>query len=258
MELLDWSEENPLYEDKLELKKRQVSALKQVNHVVITSYARARIFSEINKYPIEHISVLPVVPRRREVKVRSKYFREKYDIGDDKTIVIYSGNFRPWAQCIEIIESMNLWPPDTVLIMHTWNKAVLDDDYCQQMFIRAKKFPVFFSTDYLSYEELSIALSSADIGLLYYEEIDDNFTEICFSSNKMSEYLASGLPVICSPFPSLKEFVEGNQIGVAVGFHEIGDSIKIIKSNYIIYSDQVRKCCEKHFIFDKYYKEVFG
>ena len=256
MELLDWAPENPLYTGKLELKQRQFEALQQVKHVVITSFNRAKIFAKINQFFPENISVLPVVPRKRK-KQSSSYFRDKFKIGHDNTLVIYAGNFMPWAQCLEIIESMSSWPKNAVLVMHTWNKGSLSLDYFQRMVEAAKFLPVYFSADYLRYDELGVALSSADIGLFYYQDIDDNFTEICFSSNKMGEYLASGLPLICSPHKSLKEFVDKHKIGFAVNFAEIGNAIKDISADKKRYNENVKTCCEEYFVFDKYFNQAF-
>ena len=257
MELLDWAPENPLYTDKLELKRRQFEALRRVERVVITSYNRARIFAEINQFPPDRISVLPVVPRKRDIQKPSVYFRDKFSIGSDKTLVIYTGNLMPWAQCLEIIESMKNWPPGAVLVMHTWNKGSLSTEYFQKLQRAAEKRPVYFSSDYLRYDEMQQALTSADIGLLYYQDIDDNFTEIFLSSNKMAEYLAAGLPLVCSPHESLKDFVDRNGIGFAVDFDGIGGAIETIAANRGRYSENVKVCCEKYFIFDKYFKEAF-
>ena len=257
MELLDWSENNPLYDDKLELKKRQVKALSNVDKVIITSYNRAKIFSDINSYPINDIFVLPVVPRKRIINKKSNYFRKKFQICDNTKIVLYSGNFVDWAQCKEIIESMKNWPNNVVLVMHTWNKMALESEYFKEMNQAAKNYPVFFSSDFLNYKDMGEALSSADIGIFYYKEIDDNFTEICFSSNKMGEYLASGLPIICSPFPSLIKFVEKNEIGFSVSHNDIGQSINNICVNIDKYKKNVEKCVRQFLVFDTYYNDAF-
>lgn len=257
MELLDWSPENPLYSDKLELKQRQFNALKKVKHVAITSFKRARIFAKINQFSEEYISVLPVVPRARKITNRSNYFRNKFNISENKKIVLYSGNFMPWAQCLEIIESVKNWPQNAELVMHTWNKDALDTDYFKKMKQSADGLPVHFSSEYLVYEELCSALSSADIGLLYYAEIDDNFTEICFSSNKMGEYLASGLPIICSPFQSLKEFVNEHEVGFSVPIKETGNAVGEILKDLEFYRKKVKKCCDEYFVFDRYYENAF-
>lgn len=258
MELLDWSEEHPLYEDKIPLKKLEHRALNSVARVVITSHKRAHVFSEINNYPLENIFVLPVVPRKVAFTARTSFFRDMFAIAEDKVIVIYSGNFMPWAQCLEIIESMVAWPEEAVLVMHTWNEQALHSEYFRRMQATAQGRPVYFSSRYLPYSDLAHTLSSADVGLLYYEAIDANFTEIMFSSNKFGEYMAAGLPIICSPFPSLTEFVEKHNIGRAVSVENIGYALCDIIARLETHRTNVSKCRDAYFNFDRYFMETFS
>jgi glycosyltransferase involved in cell wall biosynthesis len=257
MELLDWSANNNLYFKKSKLKILQFEALKKVSHVFITSYNRANIFSKINNFQSSEISVLPVVPLKKIV-TPSSYFIDKFAISEDKHIILYSGNFMPWAQCLEIIKSFDsTWPPNCVLIMHTWNSDSLLGNYFSEMKECAKGKQVFFSSGYLNSGEYSNAIAAAKIGLLFYQNIDSNFNEILLSSNKMSDYVSVGLPIICSPFPSLVDFVNDNSIGFAVDFNEIGNSISKIISNYDDYRSAVLKCSSDYFQFEKYYFEAF-
>jgi len=258
MELLDWSKENPLYKNKLTLKKLEFEAIKSTTHVMITSPDRARIFCDINQFPKERISVLPIFPLHQESRTRTRYFRDKFSISDQCQIIIYSGNFMPWAMCLEIIKSMDTWPKNTVLVMHTWNKYALSSNYFRKMQNAAKNRPVFFSSDFICYDDLAPALSSADVGLLFYESLDANFTEILFSSNKMAEYVAAGIPVICSSFPSLRCFVEEHGIGRSVDFFEIGDALSQIQSENEKYRQNVDQCRRKYFEFEPYFYKAFS
>lgn len=258
MELLDWSEENPLYRNKLTLKNLEFDAIKSATHVMITSPERARIFSEINNFPKNQISVLPILPLHQSSIKKTRFFREKFSIADDCMVVIYSGNFMPWAMCLEIIKSMDTWPRDTVLVMHTWNKNTLSSEYFQEMKKAAENHRVFFSSDFLCHDDLAPALSSADVGLLFYESLDANFTEILFSSNKMAEYIAAGIPVICSPFPSLQSFVEEHGIGKSADFPEIGDVLLLIQSEKEKYRQNVDLCRRNYFEFEPYFYRSFS
>lgn len=258
MELLDWGSDNPLYRDKLELKLWQYAALRHVDHVMITSPERARIFAKINKFDQQRISALPVVPLKRAEGEKSRFFREKFTLANEQFVVVYAGNFMPWAQCVEIINSMKTWPDNAVLVMHTWNRQALSSKYFSEMQAAARGLPVYFSTEYLLHDSLVTALTSADAGLLFYEGIDPNFSEICFSSNKMGEYVAAGLPVIASPLPSLKHFVEQQGIGKAVPIVEIGDALRELSENINIYRQNVKKCAETVFSFEEHFSVAWA
>jgi glycosyltransferase involved in cell wall biosynthesis len=258
MELLDWSKENLVYRNKLFLKNLEFEAIKSISHAMITSPDRARLFCEINHFPKEKVSSLPVVPLRQETGVRTRYFRDKFSIPDDYLLVIYSGNFVSWAMCLEIIGSMDSWPENAVLVMHTWNKSALSGDYFKKMEKTAENRRVFFSSDFLCHTDLAPALSSADVGLLFYEALDANFTEILFSSNKMAEYLAAGIPVICSSFPSLRSFVDDFGIGKSVEINEIGDALSQICPEMEKYRQNVDLCRHEHFEFEPYFYTAFS
>ncbi|MBF0510806.1 MAG: hypothetical protein HQL13_00590 [Candidatus Omnitrophica bacterium] len=258
MELLDWSPKHWAHMDKVELKKRQFAALQKVNHVMITSPKRAEIFAQMNKFNPERISVLPVVPLKRKVLQRSRYFRDKFKIPEHQVIVLYAGNFSAWAQCLEIIESMDNWPKEAVLVMHTgYGKQVKNLDYFKAMEKKASGRQVYFSLEPMLYQDITEAMTSADIGLAFYENLDANFYEICFSSNKMAEYLASGLSVITSPFEGLKEFVEGHGIGRSVDCADIGKAVQDIIQKERVYRENVKKCVEKFFIFEDYFSKAW-
>lgn len=258
LELLDWGTDNPMYISQAVLKEREHRALSSVAHVMITSPQRAKLFASINSYPAERISVLPVAPLRRPRVERSRYFRDRFGIADDRLVLIYAGNFAPWAQCLEIISSMDNWPANAVLVMHTWRDARLSRGYFTQMSRAAAGRPVYFSDQNLPYEALAPALASADIGLLFYEAVDANFTEILFSSNKMAEYMSAGLPVICSPLPSLERFVREENIGVATGFDGIGAAARRIASAIDSYRSSVARCRERHFDFERHFSGAYS
>lgn len=258
MELLDWSEADNQHRNKSALKRLEHDALGDVTHVMITSPERARIFTEINSFPAQNVSALPVLPLGTATARHSDFFRRQFGIAEDRLVVLYSGNFQPWAQCLEIIESMSGWPDNAVLVMHTWNKAARGSDYFRRMVEAAERRPVFFSSEYILHQDLPTALASADIGLLFYEAIDSNFTEILFSSNKMAEYMVANLPVICSPFPSLKEFVSREGIGQACGIADIGAAISEIARDRDGYAARVAECRRRHFQFEPYFDAAFA
>ena len=240
------------------LKRLELQALARVAQVVTTTPGRRLLFAERNGFPAERVSALPVVPLRQSSPPRTRFFRDKFSIGDDRVLVVYSGNFESWAQCLEIITSMDRWPPDAVLVMHTWNRNMLRRPYFKQMQQAAAGRPVYFSTEYMRPADLGQALASADIGLLFYTRDTAYFSEILFSSNKMAEYMAVGLPVVCSPIPGLKRFVEDERIGLAAEFDELGAAVARIAANLPAHREAVARCRARHFEFERYFADALG
>jgi len=257
LELLDWKKENPLYKNKLLLKHLEFRMIHKLSTVVVPSPLRAKSFSTINEFELHNILILPVAPIGEPITNRRRYFRELFDIPVDSKIVVYSGNFQPWFKCLEIIRSVKDWPKDYALVMHTWNRPVLETKYYKEMTAEAKGLPVYFSTSYIEYEELAAALSSADIGIVFYEAMDDNFTEILYSSNKIGEYLKGGLAIICSDFPSLKAFTEDNAIGLSIPVHELSLAVKQVGEKIEVFKKNALACYQEKFRFESHFERFY-
>lgn len=254
MELMGWQPKNPTIQNKLVLKNLEYNQIQHLSHIVVPSPHRAEIFSQINKIDRNNIYVLPVAAMGKPADNKNRFFRDLFNIADNKRIVIYSGNFRAWAQCLEIIHTVRRWPRDFVLVMHTWNKQAFETSYFSKIKRAARELPVYFSGEYIEYDDLAEFLSSADIGLAFYEEIDENFTEILFSSNKIGEYLKAGLAVICSDFPSLNNFVRHNNVGMAVSPEYLPQALEQIGSNIDYYKNNALTCYQEQYSFEHYFR----
>jgi len=259
MELLDWTEDDPNYACKLVLKQLHARVVPHISRVAIQSPRRADAFARINEFDRERIAILPVAAMGEPITTRGRFFRDRFAIDDDVTLVVYSGNFTPWAKCVEIIAGVKDWPANYALVMHTWHTNMAKTDYFRAMQQAGAGLPVYFSTEYLAYEELAPALSSADIGILLYEPINENFTEILFSSNKLVEYLKAGLPVVCSDFPGLREFVESREIGVPVASPDaVPQAIARIGEQLQRFRGNAYRCYETDLRFERHFDDFFA
>lgn len=260
MELLDWSAKNPLYAftNKVFLKNLEYRMIKSLSHVVIQSPHRAKLFSKINDFDVNKIYLLPITSIGKPVINRSDFFRDMFNIPSNSKIAVYAGNFNPWFECLEIIKSVKKWPKGYALVMHTWNKTILNSTYYQEMKKQARGLPIYFSVEYVDYDEMATVLSSADIGLMFYKPIDSNFTEILFSSNKLAEYLKAGLPIICSNFSSLKSFIDGNAIGATTSsIDDLPHMLELVNRQINILRRNVLVCYQKKFRFERYFDNFY-
>jgi len=258
MELLDWNPTNAVYGNKLMLKALEYRLIQSLQCAVLPSLARAESFCRFNQYPLEKIKILPVAAMGNPVTHRGGYFRKKFSIPDDYIVIIYSGNFAPWFLCVEMIDAMRTCTNlPYAFVMHTWNKSSTESVYFREMTKRASGLPIFFSSEYISYDHLTEALSSADIGLAFYESMDDNCTEILFSSNKIGEYLKAGLPVVTSDFKPLRDFVDNNKIGHAVAVSGMPAAIEEISSRLDQYKSNALACYLAHYRFERYFEDFY-
>lgn len=257
MELLDWNPANAVFGNKLMLKMLEYNLIKPLHRVVLPSPARAELFCRINDFLPEKTQILPVAAMGDPPRNKSRYFRDKFSIPDDQVVILYSGNFVSWFQCLEIIDAIRTCRTSYALVMHTWSQTSTQTRYFREMIRHAAGMPVFFSTEYIPGENLTDALSSGDIGLAFYESMDDNCSEIIFSSNKIGEYLKAGLPIITSDFKSLHKFVHNHKIGLAVTLRDISKAVEEISGQLEQYQSNALACYNAYYRFESYFENFY-
>jgi len=257
MELLDGNPVNTVFGNTLMLKALEYRLMPYIHTAVLPSPTRSEFFQNINNFPPKKIKILPVAAMGNPSIKKAGYFRKKFSIPDDHVIILYSGNFVSWFQCVEIIDAMNSCRGGCSLIMHTWSQSSLSTGYFQNMVKHAHGLPVFFSTDYISPDNLTDALSSADIGLAFYNAIDENCSEILYSSNKIGEYLKAGLAVITSDFRSLSNFVHRHRIGLAVPVSNLSTAIEKISDQLDQYKANALECYSNYYRFELHFEGFY-
>lgn len=253
LELLDNSDGQQEYIDKALCRSLEHAQLPHVERILSTSPRRAEILQQVTGLPAERIRVLPVLPLAGIKPPKGDFFRKKFGISDDVRIVLYSGGIGSWGLHREIVETVFRWPQKVALVVHTWAPNSLENEYGLRLQAGAQGLPVHFSTEPLAYDKLITAIASADVGLAFYASLDQNMSEILFSSNKIAEYLRCGLPVICSDHPSLKNFFDQHRAGFATPVEGIPQALETLFGDYPKYSARARSCVESGLSFEQYF-----
>ena len=238
-------------------KDCEIICSKRCDFTVIPDERRGKVFAKANGIALDKLRYLPVAVAGEEVTTKGRYFRDLFNIPDSQKIVLYAGNIRAWAMCREIVESVERWRSDFVLVMHTWRRDLAEDDYYQGMVRVASLGRVFFSTQPVPYEQLPEVLSSADVGLAFYQPLDENFTEIGSSSNKLSQYAQVGLPVISNNLPSIRHIFEtyGNGVCVEQPF-QIGEALETIFVDYERFRKGAFESYREHYNFSAAFQPI--
>jgi len=126
------------------------------------------------------------------------------------------------------------------------------------MKIASRHLPIYFSAEPVDYSQLTNVLASANIALLFYRQLDENFTEIADSSNKLAEYLKASLPVVTFEGNSLSEFVKQHRIGITINeIEKITLAINNIKEDYNQYKKACTDCYRNYLSFESYFNELY-
>lgn len=136
-----------------------------------------------------------------------------------------------------LIDEYQKWPSSFELFLHgkICGKAV------EQKLRNVTKIPVISSKLYDN-DMLSKFLDSFDIGFVGYGETDSNFIFVENASTQLIGFLRLGIPVIVCGSEKLNDFIEENQVGVAVGsIKDMEEKIRVLIDNYAFYSSRARQ-----------------
>lgn len=181
------------------------------------------------------------VPISKTQKKKPQKLRDQLNIKNDYPILFYSGGvyndrFLAFEKVFEALGCIN----DVNLIIVGFMNNELRYRFKKNI-IKYGLIERAFLLDPVPNDKLIELSASADIGLipLTGESINTQFSAL----NKVSEYLMSGLPIICSDYENLTKMVYNNPVGI------VGVTFDI--SNI----DSIKKAIKK-MVLNNYYKQL--
>ena len=235
-----------------ELKEKEIEtqASQFADLIIIQDESRARLLATENNLPLNRFAYLALSPEGPAETKRSDFLRGRFGISSKQTIVLHSGSFAPWTCAEEILDSVNSWPLDFVLVIHTQYR-----NRPNRKFSRAKhKIPnVIFSSEPLPIEDYNEMLASADIGLSLYKSFpgsrytQKNVETIGLSSGKFAFYMKYGLPVVSIKQQMYARLLQDYHFGENIDtFSELPSALSRLKLNFSYHrSEAVRLFSEK-------------
>lgn len=229
---------------------------KNAEITVTQDHYRTDVLVEDNGIKRERVFI---VPNSYYFNSEDKSIQKELDIQIpiDKKIIIYTGSVILEMAIDEIINSIDLWPENTVLLMHVPYKT----SYLEEMISLIKKKNmedrVIISVGQLSFEELCSLIKKAEIGISFYRPVNKSFA--LGPAGKVSFYLSQGIPIITGKIPSVMDLVQKYKCGVCVESpRDLGYAIKIILDDYSEFSANTKICYESDLEFSKYFKKVLN
>lgn len=224
---------------------------------IIQDERRAKYLRDDNDLKPESIICVPVSGLQKAHRGKGSLLQDMYGIPREKKVLLYAGYFAEWGMCVEMAQAAQTWNDDFVLVLHSWREDARDHPYVNRIRKLTDSNKVYLSLAQLDWQKMPDLLSSADIGLVFYQNLGPNFYEIGHSSNKLVQYLQAGLPVITSDFPSLRDVVYKYQCGeCAKDLNDIAHLAETILEDYERYRANAFRCYENEFTFSKYFKKV--
>ncbi len=162
--------------------------------------------------------------------------------------ICYAGSPESYAQ-YEFLSALEVSgiPINYYLITNTSDKTL---DRCKKLEI----WKDIKTSNYVSFEELSKIYMNASLGMsIAYPDIGTDYWNGVFGVTKFFEFLAYGIPVICSSFDVWKKIIEKYDCGICVNpykIDEISSALATLFSNRIRLmrmGENARRAAEKEF-----------
>jgi len=200
--------------------------------------------------------IIPNAINGKARRVKSTYLHRKYDLKkEDKVILCASGMMRP-AMIKEEVEYSQFWPNDHKLVVHSG--IIYDHQYKNEVLCADKMKRTIFSFESLSQKEMDDLVSSADIGVAFYDEnASDDYKNIGLASGKIAQYLRNGIPIIINQNESINAAINQHRIGLIVeGPSDVTPSIVQIITDFDEYVNNCVHYYDTVISPDSYYEEV--
>ena len=100
-------------------------------------------------------------------------------------------------------------------------------------------------------------MASSDIGIIFYQENNENDGIIAHASGQLSLFLKCGIPVIVDNKPSLRRLVDTYGCGVVVeSADEVFQAAQTILSAYDSYSQGALACFDAEHKLDSHFQSI--
>ncbi len=216
---------------------------------VIQDRARADALVSENGLSPARIVLVPNGPYGQAPRRRGRHFAERFGLPEETRLILQLGMIGPATLAWEVAEQAGDWPEEWALVMHDRQRLDPAEPYLRHLLANARG-RLRLSLNPVPYDELDELVSSAHVGLVFYEAaLGPNFA-LAGSSGKIGAYLRCGLPVVCLDLPGLAQVVRAYDCGVVVaGVAETASAVRTILGNYDYYAERAARCYEEVYEF---------
>ena len=211
--------------------------INKIDSMIVENHTRAKYNEDLyGFYP----NVVYNYPFKQKSKPESKVLlREMLNITSDEKILLYQGGIQAGRGLDKLIQAVPLFKSGTLVLIGDGRikpdlEKMVDEMNLHKKVKFLSKVPV---------EELPAYTRNGYLGFQVLNNI--NYNHYSASSNKLFEYIMSGVPVVACSFPEIKKVVEGEEVGVCVDSHDpksIADGVNYLLENPDIREQMVSNC----------------
>jgi hypothetical protein len=186
------------------------------------------------------------------------FLHRRLNLDNKIKIILHSGGFGEWFSSSELAAQSITLPEDFRLVFHCSHDMSESKYYKDYLLAKSSLDRTLFSKDPVSNSDLDDLVSSAFVGVAWYNVNVLGFRAegMGLAAGKIGHYLKSGVPVIATSLPSLN-YIEEFECGVLIeDLSNLSDAVAKIAMNYEGYSKNAKTCYEQLWHPNRYLADV--
>ncbi|PFG04405.1 glycosyltransferase [Bacillus sp. es.034] len=206
--------------------------INKIDTMIVENHTRAKYNEELYGFYPGVVYNYPFKQKESLLDQEKVDLHQMLGLPKDEKILLYQGGIQTGRGLENLVKAVPLFKEGTLVfigdgrIKPTLVKMVEDMKLQDRVKfipkVPLKELPKYTRNAYLGFQVLNNVC----------------FNHYSASSNKLFEYMMSGVPVVACSFPEIKKVVEENRIGICVDSHDYEDISKAV--NYLLKEVEVR------------------
>ena len=220
-------------ETSARFKNEEIGACAHIDFAVCQDDVRSSLLAEENQIHIEKVINIPVAGRGVRKGEKTQYLHNRLNIPSDKRIALYIGSIAKWTMIEELVQSVDNWPDEWVLVLH--NRYGINSEVNKFIGYERSKSIYISNESYPTPKDLSEMLHSADLGIALYKPTFDgiytgnNLKFLGLSSGKIATYLQHGIPILTNENGLISDYIRESGAGYIIDdLKEISERLESI------------------------------
>ncbi|WP_042143713.1 glycosyltransferase [Paucisalibacillus sp. EB02] len=218
--------------------------INKIDTMIVENHTRAKYNEELYGFYPNVVHNYPF--KQDENNVQKAPLHDILGLPKDEKILLYQGGIQAGRGLEKLIQAAPLFKEGTLVFIG-------DGRIKQELFNMVDEMNLHEKVKFLPkvpVEELPSYTKNAYLGFQVLN--NTNFNHYSASSNKLFEYMMSGVPVVACSFPEIKRVVEEEQVGVCVDSHDhesIAEGVNLLLSNkekYNLMKSNCKKASENY------------
>lgn len=211
---------------------------------IIQDKLRAEVLLKSNGIITTDIIYLPVSVTGDIIREKNYFIHDRFNIDRSKKIIFYFGLIcenRGVHELVNIAENLG---DDFVMVLHGPAAGYLiSPELCNNK--------LYLSTDLVDADKITRMLSSAHIGMAFYDNEITNARLTAFSSEKIALYMQAGLPIVAYSNESYELLMDNYRCGELVDhIHDVPEAVRKIDAYYLRYRENAFSAFNKYYSFN--------